>query len=58
MVYTTILPNYLRYLLSGGLNFRQVIPSFLAPLLRKVELASSQLTRVLGLHHVLVLRRR
>lgn len=58
MVYTAILPNYLRYLLSGGLNFRQVIPSFLAPLLRKVELASSQLTRVLGLHHVVVIRRR
>lgn len=58
MVCTAILPNYLRYLLSGGLNFRQVIPSFLAPLLRKVELASPRLTRGLGLHHVVVIRRR
>jgi SAM-dependent methyltransferase len=58
MVYSAILPNYLRYLLSGGLNFRQVIPSFLAPLFRKMELASSGLARVLGLHHVVVIRRR
>jgi SAM-dependent methyltransferase len=58
IVYTAILPNYLRYLLSGGLNFRQVIPSFLAPLLGKVELASPRLTRGLGLHHVVVIRRR
>ena len=30
IVHLRILPNYIRYLLSGGLNFRQVHPPFLS----------------------------
>ena len=33
------LTNYVRYLLSGGLNFRQLVPSFTEPALRALESA-------------------
>jgi SAM-dependent methyltransferase len=52
------LSNYLRYLLSGGLNFRQLVPSFTEPILRAVEWTLTPARRVLALHHVVVLRRR
>lgn len=49
--------NYLRYLGSGGLNFRQVVPDFSTRLLRMIEWAVSPLNRWLALHHVLVLKK-
>lgn len=58
LVETFPLGNYLRYLLSGGLNFRQLVPSFTEPALRALESALSPARRVLALHHVIVLRRR
>jgi SAM-dependent methyltransferase len=53
-----VFPNYTRYLLSGGLNFRQLVPTFFAPVLRVAEAISSPLSRFLGLHHAVVLRKR
>jgi SAM-dependent methyltransferase len=58
IVHARVLPNYLRYLLSGGLNFRQIIPTFAGPLLRAFEGALSPLARVFALHHVIVIRKR
>jgi SAM-dependent methyltransferase len=52
------LDNYLRYLLSGGLNFRQLVPSFTEPGLRALESIFMPARRMLALHHVVVLRRR
>jgi SAM-dependent methyltransferase len=49
--------NYLRYLCSGGLNFRQIVPDFATPLLRAIEWAASPCNRWLALHHVLVLKK-
>lgn len=51
------LNHYLRYLASGGLNFRPLLPAALAPLLRLCELALKPLNRILALHHVIVLRK-
>ena len=51
------LNNYLRYLGSGGLNFRSLLPAFLVPVARAAEIALSPLSRVLALHHVIVLRK-
>lgn len=58
IVHSRVLPNYIRYLLSGGLNFRQVVPSFLTPFLRKLEVALLRLAPIFGLHHVVVIRKR
>jgi SAM-dependent methyltransferase len=58
IVHSRVLPNYLRYLLSGGLNFRQLVPSSFAPLLRILEMALLPLAPIFGLHHVVVIRKR
>ena len=47
--------NYLRYFFSGGLNFRQLSPNFLLPLLRLIELLLIPFSRFLSLHEVIVL---
>lgn len=51
------LNNYLRYLGSGGLNFRTLLPAFLVPVARSCEIALAPMSRVLALHHVIVLRK-
>jgi SAM-dependent methyltransferase len=58
IVHSRVLPNYIRYLASGGLNFRQVVPSFLTPLLRRLEVALLRLAPIFALHHVVVIRKR
>ena len=52
------LDSYLRYLASGGLNFRPLLPAATAPLLRLCEQALRPLSRLLALHHVIVLGKR
>jgi len=52
------LDHYLRYLASGGLNFRPLLPAACAPLLRLCERALKPLGRFLALHHVIVLGKR
>ena len=52
------LDNYVRYLISGGLSFRQLMPTSTAPALRAIEKALRTARRLLALHHVIVLRRR
>jgi SAM-dependent methyltransferase len=50
--------NGLRYLLSGGLNFRQILPSASEPILRRLESLGSPLARYWSVHQVVVLRKR
>jgi hypothetical protein len=52
------LNNYLRYLLSGGLNFRQVLPSFLSPLIKLWEFTLIPFNSVFALHHIIVIRKK
>lgn len=54
----TRLHNYARYLLSGGLNFRQLAPSVLAPALRLAERLAAPFDHPVALHHMIVLRKR
>ena len=49
--------NSLRYLLSGGLNFRQLVPSFMDRPLAMLEQAGRPLARHWSLHQTIVLRR-
>jgi SAM-dependent methyltransferase len=58
VVHRDVLPNYVRYLASGGLNFRPLLPGFLDGALKGVEWVLSPLRHALGLHRVVVLRRR
>lgn len=50
--------NSLRHFFSGGLNFRQLLPSFTEPLLRLFEQMGRPLARHWALYQVIVLRRR
>jgi hypothetical protein len=50
--------NYLRYVLSGGLNFRALMPAPLEGVARAVERLLSPLARWCALHHLIVLRKR
>lgn len=52
------LDNWVRYLLSGGLNFRQLVPSRSAGLLKALERLLHPARRALALHQLIVLRRR
>ena len=58
IVHQEVCGNYPRYLISGGLNFRQLLPDFLIPVIRIAEKVLSPLKRILGLHHIVVIRRK
>lgn len=55
--YSAPLDNYLRYLLSGGLNFKQAVPDCMVGGVRRLEQWLKPLRRYLALHHVIVLQR-
>jgi SAM-dependent methyltransferase len=50
--------NALRYLLSGGLNFRQLVPSIFEKLLFGLEWLAQPLARHWSFHQLIVLRKR
>jgi SAM-dependent methyltransferase len=50
--------THLRYLVSGGVNFRQLLPSIAEPLIVGAERVLSPLDTLLALQHSIVLRRR
>lgn len=58
VTHTDVLRNWPRYLISGGLNFRQLLPSFMTSPLRWVEALLAPLRGQLGLHRIIVLRKR
>jgi SAM-dependent methyltransferase len=49
--------NYLKYILSGGLNFRQLLPDAMSPLIDFVQWFLSPLNRWFSLHHTIVIRK-
>jgi SAM-dependent methyltransferase len=58
IVYRGYSLNALRYLLSGGLNFRQLLPSVFEPILRVLESVSRPLARYWSFHQIIVIRKR
>lgn len=57
IVHQELCSNYLKYLVSGGLNFRQLCPDWMAPVVGGIQRAVSPLDRWLALHHVVVLKK-
>ena len=58
VVHRDVLGNWLRYLLSGGLNFRSLLPAAAMPFIAALEKLLRPLRGTLGLHRVLVIRKR
>ena len=52
------LNNYMRYILSGGLNFRQILPSFFSPVIKFFEFLFIPLNSIFALHHIIVIRKK
>ena len=52
------LNNYMRYVLSGGLNFRQILPSFFSPVIKFFEFIFMPFNSVFALHHIIVIRKK
>ena len=52
-----ICDNYLEYLLSGGLNFMQLVPNFCIPIVRFLQKILKPFKKVFALHHVLVIKK-
>lgn len=50
--------NYMKYIFSGGLNFKQLCPDILAPLIDVVQWCLSPCSRLFSLHHVIVIRKK
>lgn len=50
--------NAARYLFSGGLNFRQLLPSCSNPLLKALEILARPFCRHWSLHQLIVIRKR
>lgn len=48
---------YLKYIFSGGLNFKQICPDKLSPVLALLQICLRPLNRWLALHHVIVLQK-
>lgn len=57
MVHHEVVGNYLKYLLSGGLNFRQLLPDSLTGFVGVLEKLMSPFNRWIALHHVVVIRK-
>lgn len=49
--------NYLKYLISGGLNFRQLLPDWMVGVISIAEKMLCPFNRWLALHHVIVIRK-
>jgi hypothetical protein len=57
IIHHEVCNNYIKYLLSGGLNFRQIIPNYLIWLVELIEKLLLPFNRFLGLHHIIVIQK-
>lgn len=57
VVATRPLTSAIRYVMSGGLNFRQLAPDWSIDAIRAMERSLSPLAPIWALHHLIVLRR-
>lgn len=57
IVHTSIFNNYLRFLLSGGLNFQKLLPDFLIFFVKFLEIIMSPFKKIFGIHYIIVIKR-
>ena len=58
LIYTRPFNNYLRYLISGGLNFKPLLPYYFRNILKIKECLLIPFNNSLALHHVIVIRKK
>jgi SAM-dependent methyltransferase len=57
IVHQELCGNHFKYLLSGGLNFRQLLPGWTSHLVDLFQLIFSPFNRWISLHHIIVIRK-
>ena len=57
IVHTSIFNNYLRFILSGGLNFQKLLPDFLIFFVKFLEIIISPFKKIFGIHYIIVIKR-
>lgn len=57
IVHHELCQNHFKYLLSGGLNFRQLLPDWMVPAINFFQIVLSPFNRWLSLHHIVVIRK-
>lgn len=57
IVHQELCQNHFKYLLSGGLNFRQLVPDWMGPAINFFQATLSPFNRWLSLHHIVVIRK-
>lgn len=57
IVHRQLAGNYLKYLLSGGLNFRRLMPDSFTGFIGLLEKLISPFNRWIALHHIIVIRK-
>jgi SAM-dependent methyltransferase len=58
IVHRKPLTNYIRYLLSGGLNFHQLTPNWMERPLKILEFLLTPVATFFALHHVILIRKK
>lgn len=57
IVHQELCRNHMKYLLSGGLNFIQLLPDWMSPVVEFFQLALSPFNRWTSLHHITIIRK-
>ncbi len=57
IVHTSVFNNYLRFLFSGGLNFKKLLPDFLILLVKIIEIILYPLRGIFGIHYIIVIKK-
>lgn len=57
IVHMETMSNYLRYLLSGGVNFKQLIPDATVGIAARIEKLLKPFESMMALHHVVIIRK-
>jgi len=50
--------SYLRYIISGGINFKQLLPDFMIPIIRLIEIILTPISYFFCMHYLIVIRKK
>ena len=56
--HTSVFNNYLRFLFSGGLNFKKLLPDFLLFFVKFIEIILYPLKKIFGIHYIIVIQKK
>ena len=57
IVHTSVFNNYLRFLISGGLNFKSLLPDFFIIPIKILEKILIPFKKIFGIHYLIVIKR-